>query len=518
MVLHRASQSTKLGALLNITPRGAELIRYTCYVLWRLRCHKCYNNYSFMKNNATFAYAIFLIIGDFFALLAAFTAAYILRVKVDPRPVIEQIPALEYLRAFIVVLPLWILVHAFIGLYNPKVYENRFSEIGRLFIGSFMGILVVIGYNFVTNGAIFPARLVPVYGLILGFGFLLLFRVCARIARRLLYRYGIGVSNVVIVGDTLASENLAMTISETKTSGFRVLAMVGPGTNRIKKYVSFEDAISHIKQPIHAIIQTELYKDQYKNNEILRYAQEHHASYRFVPGNSDLFVGNIDVELFAGLPVVAVHQTALIGWGRIAKRLFDAVVGLVLFVVASPLFVIIAIAQMFSGGEPFFRQTRLTRFNREFTCYKFRTLKHKYNGLLPEEGFALMGKPELAKTFRSNGDFLANDPRLTKLGLFLRKTSLDELPQLINVLRGDISLVGPRALVPRELNSYAKKHTILSVKSGLTGLAQVSGRKSISFEERRKLDMYYVQNWSFWLDISILLKTLRAVLTGSGSK
>ena len=129
-----------------------------------------------------------------------------------------------------------------------------------------------------------------------------------------------------------------------------------------------------------------------------------------------------------------------------------------------------------------------------------------------------MGKPELAKKYRENGDFLLRDPRLTRLGLFLRRTSLDELPQLFNVLKGDLSLVGPRALVPRELDNYSKKHAILSVKSGLTGLAQVSGRKNISFEERRRLDMYYVQNWSFWNDIVLLLKTLRAVFGGIGAK
>nr|MBA3758781.1 sugar transferase [Candidatus Saccharibacteria bacterium] len=360
----------------------------------------------------------------------------------------------------------------------------------------------------------------PIYGLALGFSFLLLFRLSARATRRLLYRYGIGISNVVIVGDTAVSESLANTIGHTKTSGFKVLAVVGPGTSRIKSYTTFVEAVQHLRSPIHAIIQTELYKDQDQNNEILRYAQEHHASYRFVPGNSDLFVGNIDVELFAGLPVVAVHQTALIGWGRIVKRLFDAVFGSLALVVAIPFMALIAIfiALFDSRGPVFFKQIRLTRFNREFTCYKFRTLKQKYNGLLPEEGFKLMGKPELAHKFRTNGDYLANDPRLTKIGLFLRKTSLDELPQLFNVVKGDISLVGPRALVPRELNAYEKKHTILSVKSGVTGLAQISGRKAISFEERRKLDMYYVQNWSFWFDISILLKTFRAVLTGSGSK
>src|SRR5262245_566957 len=127
-----------------------------------------------MKSNATFIYALFLIVGDFLALLAAFSVAYILRVKIDERPLIEQIPIRTYLQAFITVLPFWILVNGFLGLYNPSVYERRFSEIGRLFIGSFIGILVVIGYEFVSNASLFPARLVPVYGLVLGFGFLVL--------------------------------------------------------------------------------------------------------------------------------------------------------------------------------------------------------------------------------------------------------------------------------------------------------------------------------------------------------
>jgi lipopolysaccharide/colanic/teichoic acid biosynthesis glycosyltransferase len=129
-----------------------------------------------------------------------------------------------------------------------------------------------------------------------------------------------------------------------------------------------------------------------------------------------------------------------------------------------------------------------------------------------------MGRPELIKIYRDNGDHLSQDPRITPFGNFLRATSLDELPQLINVVRGDISMVGPRALIPQELDIYAKKHTILSVKSGLTGLAQVSGRRNISFEERRKLDLFYVQNWSFWLDITILFKTIRVVLDRTGAK
>ncbi len=130
----------------------------------------------------------------------------------------------------------------------------------------------------------------------------------------------------------------------------------------------------------------------------------------------------------------------------------------------------------------------------------------------------MMGRPELIKEYRNNGDFLSNDPRVTKLGKFLRKTSLDELPQLWSVFRGDISLVGPRALIPEELNQFEHKHTVLNVKSGVTGLAQITGRRDLPWEQRRKLDVFYVQNWSFGLDIQILFKTAWQVLTGRGAK
>lgn len=473
-----------------------------------------------MKNNSSLVYSLFLVAGDFLAVLAAFVAAYVLRVKYDPRPLIEQIPPMEYFYAFVAILPLWILVHAFIGLYRHDIYDKRFVEFGRLLMGSFLGILVVIGYDFVVDGSLFPARLVAVYGLALGFGFLVMFRSLARVVRRTLFLFGKGISNILVVGDTAATDSVVNSIRNTRFTGLRALAVVGREAHGISTYNTFAEAIRHINHPIHGIIQTELYKNQERNNEILRYSQENHASYRFVPGNSDLFYGNIDVELYAGVPMIAVHQTALIGWGRVAKRLFDVLATCLILVFAVPLILLISLLQklLVPRAEIFFKQTRLTRFNREFKVYKFRTPKPEYNGLSPEKAFAAMGKAGLIKQYRENGDFLPNDPRFTKLGLFLRKTSLDELPQLFNVLKGDLSLVGPRALVPEEITAYARKHSILSVKSGITGLAQISGRRDISFEERRRLDVYYVQHWSFWLDIIILLRTLRVVLTGSGAK
>jgi exopolysaccharide biosynthesis polyprenyl glycosylphosphotransferase len=475
-----------------------------------------------MKHNAPLIYSLFLIVGDFLALVAAFVTAYILRVKLDPRPLIQQVPAETFFHASLAVLPLWILVHAFIGLYKKDIYENRFSEFGKLIVGSVLGILVVIGYDFIVKDTFFPARLVPVYGLIIGFGYLLIFRSLARMIRSALFSYGIGVNNVLIIGSGKITDRVIEELKNTKHSGHKIIGVVSSQqVGNFRHFSDFNEAISKLKEiPLHSIIQTELYRAGEKNESIMAYSQSHHIAYRFIPGNNDLFVGNIEVELFRGTPVVTVHQTSLIGWGQVAKRLFDLVMGTMLLVVFSPIILLLAFIMKLSDpkGSIFLRQTRLTQFDRPFTTYKFRSVKTPFNGMSPEKAFKAMGKPELAVKYRAGGDQLPNDPRISRLGRVLRATSLDELPQLFNVVKGDISLVGPRALVPEELAAYRHKHHILSVKSGVTGLAQVSGRRNISFDERRKLDAYYVQNWSFWLDIVILIKTIRAVLEARGAK
>ncbi len=478
-----------------------------------------------MKNNVSLIYGLFLVVGDFLALVAGFIGAYLLRVSFDAKPIAQTVPALTYLGIFLALLPFWIIIFGMLGLYSSNVYEKRFNEIGRLFMGSFIGLLFVIACSFVSVKPLFPAKLVPIYGFVLAFLFLVIFRNLARWIKKILFGYGVGISNVLIVGNTKIAEELVRSLS-VKTSGYKVVGVVSPkessasNLRKIKVYRSFTEAIKHIgTQNIHSIFQTEFYADSDKNNLVLDFAQKNHIAFRFIPGNTELFVGNIEVELFqSSIPVIAVHQTPLVGWGRIIKRLFDIFVASLLLIITSPFLLIITVLIKLSGGEAFFRQTRLTRFNQEFRVFKFRTLIPEYNGLSPEKAFAKMGKPELIDEYRKGGDQLAHDPRFSRLGRLLRATSMDELPQLFNVLKGDLSLVGPRALVPEELDLYEKRHAILSVKSGLTGLAQVSGRRNISFDERRKLDMYYVQNWSFWLDIIILIKTIRVVLTGEGAQ
>jgi exopolysaccharide biosynthesis polyprenyl glycosylphosphotransferase len=478
-----------------------------------------------MKNNASLVYSLILVVGDFLALVVAFTGAYILRGPLSTVPVAHPIPAGAYLSIFLILLPFWILFFGLLGLYSSSIQEKRFNELGRLLIGSFVGLLFVISYGYAVNRTIFPARLVPLYGFILAFVFLVGFRNLARSARAYLYKYDIGITNILIVGNTKVATELVSSLSNSRVSGYRIVGIVGSKSHtpgrfpHIPVFDSFAEAVKKIHTgDIHSIVQTELYVAQVANNEILEFAQTHHIAYRFLPGNSELFVGNIAVELFRSqIPVIAVHQTALIGWGRIIKRLFDLLVSIVAFTILSPLLLLISLLILiFNPGAVIFKQKRITRFDNRFNAYKFRTMKRKYSNRDPAVVFKELGRQDLVKAYQ-NAQKLTNDPRISLFGKFLRRFSLDELPQLINVIKGDISLVGPRAVVPAELKYYENKGPmLLSVKTGITGLAQVSGRSNLDYYERAKLDLYYIQNWSFWLDLMILVKTLRVIFKRSG--
>lgn len=471
-----------------------------------------------MKNNASLLYNIFLVIGDFLALVAGFAGGFIVRVTLSDKAISTPVSSETYLLVFLSLLPFWILIFALLGLYNSTIYEKRFREAGRLFIGSFIGLLFVVFWNFLATHPIFPAKLVPIYGFVFAFLFLIAFRNLARFIRTGLFSYNVGLTKVVIVGNTSMTHELLDSLHASRQSGYRVLGVIGSKRDvpkTVPTYGSFSQFLQSVPTDLHGIIQTELYADEARNAEILTYAQEHHVNYRFVPGNSELFVGNIDVELFRNsVPVITIRQTPLFGWGRIVKRLTDLFVGVVLLALTSPLFVICALLIKLTDpkGPVFYRAKRLSRFGNAVYVYKFRSMKQAYNALTPEAAFKKMGQPELIDQYRAGGDQLAQDPRISTMGRFLRTTSLDELPQLLNIVKGDISLVGPRALDVYELEQYSKKNLILAVKSGLTGLAVVSGRPGISFEERRKLDLYYVQNWSFWLDVTIMAKTIRVIL------
>jgi exopolysaccharide biosynthesis polyprenyl glycosylphosphotransferase len=470
-----------------------------------------------MKSNASLVYSIFLVVGDVVAIVLSFLAAFIIRAASGP-DVAHPMSGMTYAGIVASLLPLWVLMFGLLGLYNANIYERRFAEVGRLFIGSFIGVLMMVCWDYMSLQDIFPAKLVPVYGFGLAFVLLVSLRNITRIVRTAMFNYGVGLTRIAIVGNTPMTRELLTSLDDSRVTGYEVVGVVGYHkklSDEMLHYANFQAFLEAEPQDLHGIVQTELYPNEARNAEILTYAQEHHVSYRFVPGNSELFVGNLDVDLFRGsIPVIHVHHTALFGWGRVLKRLTDILFGGLVLVLSLPFWLLAALLVKVTdpSGPVFYKAKRMSRFGNAVYVFKFRTMKQAYNNMSPEAGFKKMGHPELIAQYRKNGDQLPHDPRITSVGRFLRATSLDELPQLWNVVRGEISLVGPRALDIEEIEQYDKKNLILSVKSGLTGLAVVSGRHAMSFEERRKLDLYYVQHWSFWLDVVILLKTVRVVL------
>ena len=478
-----------------------------------------------MPSKNTKLYSLFLIIADFIVLLGAFTIAYILRVQYDPRPLLSEVYAYDYLVSFLLIVPIWIVIFAALGLYQSNVYNRRLAEWSKIAIGSFIGILVVIGWEYVSEEHIFPARLVAAYALVASFLLILFEREVLRIARSLMFYFGRGISNVLIIGDSAATRDIADNLAETHKSGYRIVAIAGPkkvipsGLN-VQHFTSVDRALKQVKQlGITTIIQTDLYDSAERNHLILGTAQVNHISYNFIPGEPEFYTGKNTVDVFLGYPMISVSQTPLIGWGAIAKQIFDYITSFLLIILLSPVFIALILCQKIANPGPvFYISKRLSRFSEPIGLIKFRSMSAKYGKKDAAEEFREMGREDLAKEYEKNRK-VENDPRVTKFGHFLRVTSLDELPQLFNVLKGDLSLVGPRPILPQEVKFSPGRTALLhSVKSGMTGLWQVSGRSNLSFEERIELEVFYAQNWSFWLDIKILFKTAAIVFTKRGAK
>lgn len=478
-----------------------------------------------MPSKNTKFYSLILMVADFVVLLIAFGLAYVVRVQYDPRPLVAQVYAFEYFTSFLFIAPFWILVFTSLGLYQASIYNRRLVEWGKIAVGAFIGILLIIGWEYITGKHIFPARLVAVYGLFASFFLVLIEREFLRLIRSWLFYRNRGTSRVLIIGNSDATRDIADNLSDTYHSGYRIVAIAGPkkiippGLD-VKHYNSVDAALKDIQSlKITTIIQTDLYDSSDRNQRILGASLMNHISYSFIPGEAEFYAGKNTVDVFLGYPMISVSQTPLIGWGAIAKQVFDAIVSLILVIILSPIFIILILLQyILNPGPIFYISKRLSKFSEPVDLIKFRSMSAKFGKKDAAIEFREMGRTDLAEEYEKNRK-VENDPRITKFGYFLRATSLDELPQLFNVLKGDLSLVGPRPILPQETNFSPSRTALLhSVKSGVTGLWQVSGRSNLSFDERIELELFYAQNWSFWLDLKILFKTIAVVLRKRGAK
>lgn len=478
-----------------------------------------------MPTKNTKFYSLILVLADTIVLMAAFSLAYIVRVQYDQRPLLSTVYAMDYFTAFLTIVPFWILIFASLGLYSAGTYNRRLVEWGKIAVGTLIGILLVIGWEYVSDKHIFPARLVAVYSFGISMLLILFEREILRIVRGLLFRFGHGISRVLVIGNSEATRDIARSLSHTAKSGYKIVAIAGPnkvvpdGLN-ITQFSTVESALKQVNRlRITTIIQTDLYDSDERNQRILGAAQTNHISYSFIPGEPEFYAGKNTVDVFLGYPMISVSQTPLVGWGAIAKSIFDKIVALLLILVLSPLLLLLTLLQLILNPGPiFYVSKRLSQFSKPVRLIKFRSMNAKYGKKDAADEFRAMGREDLAREYEKNRK-VENDPRITAFGHFIRQTSLDELPQLFNVLRGDLSLVGPRPILPQEVKfSPARTALLHSVKSGVTGLWQVSGRSNLSFDERIELELFYAQNWSFWMDIKILFKTVSVVFRKRGAK
>jgi len=334
-----------------------------------------------------------------------------------------------------------------------------------------------------------------------------------------LHARGIGVHRTVIVGAGEIGRTVMRTIVARPTLGYQIVGFVDDnpekGNNSIGRFPglgsvqNLPDLIE--EKSIDEVIITLPWMYHRKIMGIVRACERRNVNAHIVPDLFQMSLSRVDVDDLGGIPLVGVRE---VGFGqkvRTIKRLMDiagAGVGLTL---GAPLLGLIALAiRLDSPGAIIFRQTRVGANGRLFKLYKFRSM---YKGA-EEELEELRDRSEVdGPIFK-----MRDDPRVTRVGRILRRTSLDELPQLWNVLRGDMSLVGPRPPIPSEVSEYREWHKKrLEVRPGLTGLWQVSGRSLLSFDEQCLLDIYYIENWSLWLDFQILLRTIPEVVFGNGA-
>lgn len=465
-----------------------------------------------MKRQSELLFNFLLVPLDYLLIVLAGVSAYYLRFSnfyVDIRPVIFNLPFTEYFSALLVVAVIWSLVFAVSGLYQFASRGRLAKELAKIFLACFSGFAILAIIIFFQR-ELFESRFIALVGTALAIVYVSLGRVLIRAIKKQLLIYGIGVRSVVLVGSSQSAERLLAEFAANPRAGFKVI-------KRFRDF-SLESAqeldILLKDQAIDEVIQSDPNLSKSETLRLFDFASDHHLGFRYVADLLEIKVLRSEVSEIIGIPLVEVKRTTLEGWGRIIKRVVDVAGSGILILLLSPILLLTALIIKLDSRGPvfFFRRddgsflTRIGEGGRPFRYLKFRSM-------IP--GADNMRYKELADhNIRQDGPLvkIKNDPRVTRFGRFIRRWSIDELPELFLVFSGKMSLVGPRPHLPEEVAKYENHHKkTLTIKPGITGLAQISGRSDLLFEEEVKLDVYYIENWSLLLDFSILLKTPLAV-------
>jgi exopolysaccharide biosynthesis polyprenyl glycosylphosphotransferase len=478
---------------------------------------------SIVPRNVQWAlYIAVLIVADATMTFLAFLVAYYFRFEwfvqyFDPNAIIS----FERYRWLIYSMPfLWLLIFAFNGLYVKDNLLGGTREYSKVFRSASEGFLLIVIAGFLE-----PTLIIARGWLLLTWGVTFLFVATARFfLRRVVYflrKHGFFLTPAVIVGANQEGRWLAEQLLQWETSG---LHLVGFVDNKIP--VTFPlfhglvslgsaDRLGEIIEQFNVgevILASSAFSTRdYLLDIFRRYGVTDKVHIRMSSGLYEILTTSLTVNEFAYVPLVNVNKVRLTGIDNAVKFILDYILATASLILLSPFFLLIALLIKISSPGPVLHKRLVMGLNgKQFNALKFRTMVTNGDEVLDQY-------PELKEELRKNHK-LKNDPRVTRIGAILRKFSLDELPQLFNVIKHDMSLVGPRMISPEEVSMYKQfDMNLLTVLPGITGLWQVSGRSDISYDERVRLDMYYVRNWSIWLDLQLLVQTIPAVLKSRGA-
>ncbi len=445
---------------------------------------------------------------DFLMILVAASVAYFLRYEVETIPVLFALSYAEFLKIIIIATPFLLILFALNGLYTQKSTRSFVREMGKVAVAVSAGLMIVV-ILFFFNRNLFPSRLIILMGWIFailltnfGRGVLLL------LERRLLAE-GLGRHRLLVIQGSNGNQIVDEIEADTKL-GYEIVAKLLYSDQALQEIEAM-----HRRERIDELLQADSRLPNDRVLNLVNLCEELGIKFIYLPSILETHRANVETDVIGSMPVIRLKTTPLDGWGKVVKRIMDiavAILGLVLF---APVFVLIFLAiKLDSRGPIFFHQRRGSSFH-NFEFYKFRSM---YNELSEGTREGDRVREELERQNVRHGPYvkIKNDPRVTRVGRILRRSKLDELPQLWHILRGQMSLVGPRVHMIKEVQKFENQYKkIFVIKPGATGLAQINQfyNPQLPFEEEIKLDLFYIENWSLWLDIYIIFKTFVLLLT-----
>jgi len=465
--------------------------------------------------------ALALLMADVLLINVAFALAYYTRYElhlIREMAAENYIPFNAYPLQELSLTAILLIVFALEGLYDRRWPNSWFEDVYTVAKGTFIGIAVMIVVVFIAQ-PFFYSRLIFVYTGAFTVILLAGARLIGVSIRGLLRRRGIGVARTLVVGAGEVGRAVMRNVIARPDLGYQVIGFVDDDPEkfttdlgRFKALGSTYDTARVVhEQDIDVVIVTLPWVSHRKIMSIMEECERERVRFKLVPDMFQMSLSQVGVDDIDGIPLIAVKDVSIPLWGLAVKRVTDVVVATLGLLLLSPILTTIGVLiKLDSPGPALFRQTRVGKGGRHFTVFKYRTM---HQGAEEE-------RDQLADLNEATGPLfkVREDPRVTRAGYWIRRFSIDEIPQLINVLLGQMSLVGPRPPLPREVIQYEEWHKKrLEVLPGMTSLWAVSGRSDIPFDEQVMLDIYYIENWSLRLDFAIILRTLPAVLTAAGA-